>query len=188
MKKQQEHPHLFDFLPPLVGLGVCRFAIVPPQRWLQQTPVELLEIKSIRVGLAVSGGHPLRRGLRRFGPGYGQLLLRSASVCVLVGCRGFADHFGFGARVPFGRSQAPLLLLLGSLHGDIVLGPGADRDGLDLRLGEENALQSDGVGQKEEGSKAQGDQTGEEEEKNEFLGQAQTHARCRDTGQLSENH
>lgn len=114
------HPYLFDFLPALVGLGVARLAAVSPQRGLEQTPLELLETESIRVGAVVRRRSFLRGGLR-FGPGESQILLRFAAGEPLLGRlmrdgRLAAQAFQPGARLSLGRGYAPrVLLVLGSL-------------------------------------------------------------------------
>ncbi len=114
------HPHLFDFLPALVGLGVARLAVVSPQRGFEQTLLEPVVTESIRVGTAVRGGRFLRGGLR-FRLGQSQILLRFAPGEPLLGRlirdgRLAAQAFQLGAGLSLGRGHAPrtVLLVLGS--------------------------------------------------------------------------
>lgn len=186
---------------------IRRLAVVSSQRRLEQTRRESAVTESIRVASLVGRGRPLRGGVRP-GPGHGQILLGFAARQPLLGgccCRGGlpgsrrrrlavgALHLAAGAAArPLGGGEAPrvLLRLPGSLQvlADIVLGAGAHRHGLRLGLGEENALEPHRVRQKEESPETQRDQTGEEEQEDELLGQAQAHARGGHAGQLAEHH
>lgn len=169
----EESSYLLDFLPlgSNEALGLLTLLCPSPQDRMAETALERVEVKAKGDALLLgSGGRdasaPGRRGLLAWPGGVGAPEPPFAAAGIGLAARGvLARGWRSGGRV--GRR----LLLAGQrMAGDFghylqagLLGPG----------GQEEALEARGVGQQEEGPKAQGDEAREEEKEEELLRQPQ---------------
>lgn len=173
--------YLSDFIPPVSTLEICGFSSVVPERWFAPTFSE--GVVSEALGARARGPFGLRSPPALLARSRGSLRGAAGGIAARHGW--FPAHSEPAVRLGFERVAALALLALplgarlfrqldhraAALGGRRRVRAGARA----LGLGQEKALEANGVGEEKQSPEAQRDQTGEEKQKGEFVRQAQAH-------------